>query len=440
MFENIIGQGAVLQLRDDIMSGRFAPSMLFFGPGESGKGSASLELARVLSCEDKGAWKCPCSSCERHRYLQHDDLLALGKRPFSSEIAAGSAAFLRNPSVLSSKILFYRSLRKLQLRFSPVLMENDPKMSKFASNVQSFEEKLNELWAFNSESFKQETLEKLCASLIGDALVLENEGVSGNIPINQIRSVSWWARLAPSGKRKTLVIENAENMRDEARNSLLKLLEEPPPAVSIVLTAKRREAIMPTILSRLRPYRFLKRDSESEKEVIRLVFKDSRNENVSETKKSVLTEYLESFVVQNTGKLYPLAAWFIVSLARIAALSMKKLNKKPAGITAALGERYAPVAETLKLERAVKSASVIKTVCAQSGNFEDDSFSPFMKICLDMLCDVTRSSGSPQYITYNDIFKKHIGEAVSSVEILNIKEAIALESLFYNLKKAIIEG
>ena len=49
MFDNIIEQGAVLQLQDDFHAHRLAPSMLFYGPPESGKGSAALELARVLS-------------------------------------------------------------------------------------------------------------------------------------------------------------------------------------------------------------------------------------------------------------------------------------------------------------------------------------------------------------------------------------------------------
>lgn len=441
MFENIIEQGAVLQLTDDILSSRIAPSMLFFGPGESGKGSASLELARVLSCEHEAAWKCSCSSCERHRYLQHDDLLILGPRAFSAEITASCSAFLRNQTMLSTKLLFLRSLRKLQIRFSPILTEDDPKIGKIISVLQSLDEGLNEFWLINTDTCEKSKLEKLCTSLVKDALTLEREGISSLIPIGQIRRASYWCRLAPIGKRKLLIIENAENMRDEARNSLLKLLEEPPASVNIVLTAQRREAIMPTILSRLRPYRFLRRDETNEKEVIRRVFQDTECEKIVEGERSLLSAYLESFIPQSTEKLYPLAAWFIVSLVRIIAISMKSksINRIP-DIINMIGERYAPVAETLKLERAVKSAVVIKTVVSQSGNFEDDSFSKFMKICLEMICSVTRSSDNPRFIVYNDIFKKYIKEAVTAVEILNINATIALEGLFYNLKRNIIRG
>ena len=438
MFENIIEQGAVLQLRDDILCGRGAPSMLFFGPGESGKGSAALELARVLSCEEDGAWKCSCSSCDRHRYLQHDDLLMLGKRSFSAEIAASSSAFLRNPSALSAKILFFRSLRKLQMRFSPVFMEDDPKLGKISSVLQSLDEQLNDFLSINSETCEKAALEKLTGSLVKDALTLESE-IGGTVPIGHIRRASYWCILAPNGKRKTLIIENSENMREEARNSLLKLLEEPPAAVCIVLTAQRREAIMPTILSRLRPYRFLKRSAESEKEVIRRVFQDTLPEKMSETGGSLISAYLDYFLPASAERLYSMAAWFVVSLARIASVSIKKRGSGDIpGIISALGERYAPIADKAGFERTLKSSSLIKTLHAQSGNFEGDSFPRFLKLCLDLVCAVTRSAENPQYIAYNDIFKKYIGEAVTAVDVLNQNTALALEALLYNLKNSFV--
>ncbi|MCL2229770.1 MAG: DNA polymerase III [Treponema sp.] len=431
MFENIIDQGAVLQLRDDIQSGRNAPSMLFYGPGETGKGSASLELARVLSCEEpqpnlRGSWKCACASCEQHRFLRHDDLLAIGNRSFAAEIAACNKTLLKNTENQNVKLLFYRSIRKLMLRFSPVLMEDDPKLAKSAQLLQSVDEGLNDFLS-NTSSMEKAAYEKNLNSLVKNALALENDGIASAVPIAQIRKASYWCRLAPNGKRKTLIIENAESMRDEARNSLLKLLEEPPPSVCIVLTAKRREVIMPTILSRLRPYRFLKRSEQSEKDVIRRVFQDEGNN---------LSEYMDSFLPQSTEKLYPLAAWFIVSLARICVMSAKKKGiERIPEILNALGERYAPIAEKSGYEKSLKTAAIIKTIATGSNNFEDSSFSRFMKICLDLIGDVTRNKNECQITAYNDMFRKNINEAVTAVDVLNINSAIALESLVYNLKR-----
>jgi len=444
MFENIIEQGAVLQLRDDILCARNAPSMLFFGPSASGKGSAALELARVHSCEEDASWKCSCYSCERHRYLQHDDLLMLGKRSFLSEINACCSVLLRNQNAASAKLLFFRSLRKLQIRFSAILMEDDPKFGKISSVLQSLDEGLNEFLSTDTQAVDGAALEKLCRNLVKDALTLDSDGISSVIPINHIRRAAYWCRLAPNGKKKTLIIENAENMREEARNSLLKLLEEPPSSVSIVLTAGRREAIMPTILSRLRPYRFLKRSAEGEREVLRRVFQVSdfqiAGEKSTETGNSLIGAYLDSFLPQNTEKLYPLAAWFIVSIARISALSFKKSAADIPRFITTLGERYAPIAETAGFERSLKSADIVKTLVSQSGNFENDSFSRFLKLCLELAGSVAREAEEPQYAAYNDIFKKYINETVTAVDVLNQSTTLALEALLHNLKTALVRG
>jgi len=445
VFENIIEQGAVSQLQDDILGGRLAPSMLFYGPGETGKGSAALETARVLSCEDTASWKCSCPSCGRHRYLRHDDLLILGKKPFAAEINAYRSVFLHNMAANNAKLLFYRALRRLQIRFSPVLTEDDSKISKLSSLLQSFDEKLNEFLSTSAGTENGAALEKLCNSLVKDALCLDEEGISDFIPVSHIRRSSYWCRLAPNGKRKTLVIENAGNMRDESRNSLLKLLEEPPANVSIILTAQRRDAIIPTILSRLRPYRFLKRSVESEKEVLRRVFQlqenfESPEKKSNEASRSLISEYLDSFHVRSGEKLYPLAAYFTVSFARIASFSVKKNNAQIPRFLTALGERYAPIAETAGFERAVKSADIVKTLLAQSGGFEGGSFSRFLKLCLELCADAAKEENDPQFTAFNEMLGKYTREAVTAADILNQSPALALEALLYKIKTAVPGG
>jgi DNA polymerase-3 subunit gamma/tau len=363
----------------------------------------------------------------------------LGKKPFTAEIAACSSVFLKNPSSQNAKIIFYRSLRKLQLRFSPVLIEDDPKMGKLSSALRSFDERLNQLLLTKGASQNTAAMEKLCTALAKDAAALNDEGLSSAIPIGHIRNTSYWCSLAPNGKRKVLIIENAQNMREEARNSLLKLLEEPPATVSIVLTSQRREAVMPTILSRLRPYRFMKRSAEGEKEVLHRVFQETAEAFSSEG--SIVSSYLESFLPQNTEKLYPLSVWFVASLARIAAVSCKKNNENniPPYITA-LGNRYAPIAESSGFERIVRVVPLVKALIAKSGNFENDSFSRFLKLCLDLFASVSREADKPEYIAYNESIKKLADEAVTAVDVLNINTSLALEAFSFNLKGAFARG
>jgi DNA polymerase-3 subunit gamma/tau len=69
----------------------------------------------------------------------------LGSRPFSSEIAAAGAALAKETESPAARILFIRAVRKLLARFNPVLMEDDPKLSKLAPLAAALEEALNEL-------------------------------------------------------------------------------------------------------------------------------------------------------------------------------------------------------------------------------------------------------------------------------------------------------
>jgi DNA polymerase-3 subunit gamma/tau len=444
MFKNIIEQDAVIRLQEDIVSGKLAPSMLFFGAPNTGKSSAALELARILSCEGDTSWKCQCAACESHRYLQHTDLLILGSRPSSAQITAACSTFLRNPSSASARALFVRSLRKLQIKFSAVLMEDDSKLSKVSAVLQNMEEEISDFWQKTKET-SPAGLEKICGSILKNAIKLEKDGLGTTIPVGRLRRAAYWCRLAPAGKRKTLIIENAEYMKEEGRNSLLKLLEEPPGTVSIILTAQRRETIIPTILSRLRQYRFLRRSTESENEVIRRVFQDSLaarsiDEKLITAGSSPVTLYLDSFAARNTENMYPLAAWFIASLARMTAISLKKKNGSIPQVINIMGERYAPIADEAGLERSVKSAVIVKKIAAESGNFEDSSFSRFLELCLDMVNSITREIGVPHSIVYNDIFKKYITEAQNATGILNQNPVLALETLLYKLKTSMARG
>ena len=67
-------------------------------------------------------------------------------------------------------------------------------------------------------------------------------------------------------------IENADRMQTSVRNALLKILEEPPEDVVFILLTSKRNAIMQTILSRVRTYNFTDRSLEEQREVITRVF------------------------------------------------------------------------------------------------------------------------------------------------------------------------
>jgi DNA polymerase-3 subunit delta' len=71
------------------------------------------------------------------------------------------------------------------------------------------------------------------------------------IGIAEIRELQRLANLPPyEGKRKVFIIDDAEYLSTEAANSLLKILEEPPPKVVWLLLTAEESRLLPTIISR----------------------------------------------------------------------------------------------------------------------------------------------------------------------------------------------
>src|SRR3954449_4063603 len=63
--------------------------------------------------------------------------------------------------------------------------------------------------------------------------------------------------LSPAdGGRRVFVIEEAEDLRDESQNALLKTLEEPAPFAHLILICSEPELLAETILSRCAPVEF----------------------------------------------------------------------------------------------------------------------------------------------------------------------------------------
>lgn len=97
-----------------------------------------------------------------------------------------------------------------------------------------------------------------------DFLEVGPSGRSRGIGVDAIHALSAQAAFGPRLSRyKVCLIDQAHTMREEAQNSLLKLLEEPPDYWLFLLVADQVEWLLPTIRSRLIELRF---DPLSEKE------------------------------------------------------------------------------------------------------------------------------------------------------------------------------
>jgi DNA polymerase-3 subunit delta' len=81
--------------------------------------------------------------------------------------------------------------------------------------------------------------------------MIQGEGAGGSIKIEQIRALRRDAILAPyEGRRRISILKRMDQASIEAANSLLKILEEPPAHLVLVLTALCAEALPATVVSR----------------------------------------------------------------------------------------------------------------------------------------------------------------------------------------------
>ncbi len=304
MFDNIIGhRETIALLASQLAAGTFPRAVLFHGPAYSAKLSTALEAARGLCClRGTAEWSCPCASCERHRVLTHPDLLLLGSRYFDVEMAA-SAEVLRRTEAQAARYLFVRSVRKLLRRFDPALWDAESADGrKVLAQAAAVEDLLETLAPPGAAGGR---LQKSTEAVVEAAARLLDNLRATSIPIQQIRRLAQWAHLAPGGSRKVAIIEGAEAINESARNALLKLLEEPPEGVTLILTTTRRAAIMPTIVSRLRPYFFAERPPAEQEDVLRRIFREEPG------RYALLRDYFLAWRALNPEALRSLAARFV---------------------------------------------------------------------------------------------------------------------------------
>ena len=100
-----------------------------------------------------------------------------------------------------------------------------------------------------------------CLQVIGgshpDLLQVGKPEDRQELPIRVIRDLCLDLGLKPArGSRKVAIVDDADDMNDEAANAFLKTLEEPPAGSTLILVGTSAEVQLDTILSRCRVMRF----------------------------------------------------------------------------------------------------------------------------------------------------------------------------------------
>jgi DNA polymerase-3 subunit delta' len=90
-----------------------------------------------------------------------------------------------------------------------------------------------------------------------DVLTVSKPEDRHELPIDAIRQLNHDLSMAPMhGRRRLAIVDDADDLSDEASNAFLKTLEEPPPGAVLILVGTASELQLDTILSRCRVVRF----------------------------------------------------------------------------------------------------------------------------------------------------------------------------------------
>jgi DNA polymerase-3 subunit delta' len=90
-----------------------------------------------------------------------------------------------------------------------------------------------------------------------DFVTFAPDGPLRQISIPQARLIKERAPFLPyHGSRRIFLIDHVDRASDQAANSLLKTLEEPPPHLILIMTAENAYDLLPTIRSRAVPFQF----------------------------------------------------------------------------------------------------------------------------------------------------------------------------------------
>ncbi|WP_263834318.1 ATP-binding protein [Salinibacter sp.] len=207
-WSSVLDQERVVQtLRRALTQERVAHAYLLHGPDGVGKRAVAYEVARALQCPEQADEACDaCPTCRKTRRMVHPDVHVNLPHPWSQEKD-------RDEEDMGKRIR--------RLGDNPYAAIDYVRRPSLADPSETS----NQQVYYRIDQVRQDIIQ----------------------PMSLARG---------EGAYKVNILIDAEKMREEAANTFLKLLEEPPPQTVFLLTTNRPEQLLPTILSRCQQLRF----------------------------------------------------------------------------------------------------------------------------------------------------------------------------------------
>ena len=208
MWNNIIGQeNAIEKLKSAYKNGKVAHAYLFYGNEGTGKDAAAIEFAKLINCTNPVNGEEACGKCEN----------CVKTAEFKSEYFHFICAL---PAGRSEQT------------------DSDPVEKLSSSDFETY-----------MEQMRMKSKNPYYRISIPNA---------NNIRINSIRDLINKSYLSTSRNfKKIFIVSEADKMKQEASNALLKILEEPPKNSVLILTTSKLNTLPQTVIGRCQSIHFV---------------------------------------------------------------------------------------------------------------------------------------------------------------------------------------
>jgi DNA polymerase-3 subunit delta' len=149
----------------------------------------------------------------------------------------------------------------LARRFAAALLGDPQKIEQDDLSLESNADRIADREKWSSDKRNDDPL---LFSTHPDFLTFAPDGPLRQLTIQQMRLLKERAQLKPlKGNWRVFLIDSIDRANEQAANSLLKTLEEPPSHLILIMTARNPYDLLPTIRSRSVPFRLARLDAEA---------------------------------------------------------------------------------------------------------------------------------------------------------------------------------
>ena len=225
-------------------SGLLPQSLLFYGPKNSGRLTGAMDLSFFLTGNE-----------ENRDILRSNSIIYLPFRELGGRIKTALELF-KTQKTRSARLFLIESVRLALMQYHPSLsVSASSTSSQYFSLAGEIDEVL--LRAEDNRDYSDKETNEIVKSVercLDPRFLYCGKKNPSAVSIDQIRAVQEY--FSQLGDEKVVVFENVEDATDGAKNSLLKMLEEPEEKSHMILLSSNPQKLLETILSRVRKFQF----------------------------------------------------------------------------------------------------------------------------------------------------------------------------------------